>query len=845
MKSLFFPVFAILAIHRSSWAETSQPKEVYDYHSYGYVLRYWDTVDIYNVKAHFTFLIRLPDQVNPLNRTSVNCTEKSDPRRCLKIRSLATEVANMHVHMAETLQTAISTIYHWADALDEKRVKRSASPKWLTSALSWLTGLADENDVKTIQDSIHKLQTMVGKAAQTFAQSETHIGQVMKLTNERINTLQSLTEMTHESLNTVYKKLMDEMTEDQNVHLLLGKTVNQIQQYVSRMVEAETLGQAIQTLVTGRIPVTLISYKSMIHMIAKMNEYLRTHHPHLMIVKHDPLYYYQKAKFTTFRHGAFLYIHIECPLSSYYPEFKIYSLEKIQLQAHANDNFHTILANDIKLIGFNNRYYFHLENPMTLPQMININRSPLHLQQRRIPGCVPALLDGDATAIKQHCDFHLVHGYLEPQIIRLSAKRIFLSNISSLWFHCDSGSYNKTDEIQGKQVIIDSICACEIHAGTHILPRLAMSCNETDSRHISNYTTQYVANYFYLGEYFKQEQLASISGETTFRKAPNVSLPKLPIQEPKFKKLLAIMQKTKFSLSEAINATKADESIFTSLSHYVLEQMWQQQQTESTFNIFNYRDWALLLLSLIVATLTVLVFYLIFKIKALFVLTALATRPLPVRAADAELSLFYKTEKTTTPSNLIEISALTAKIAEIIPVDVSLLILFSILAIYILIRATLRCYKRYTVGPQTSLYLQIGNLHTSMFILWERFVYSPEFYELTTETLNDVRLEVHSFGAKSQVGIIGTTVKIEHKVLDLAIQIQPTKTVFHRTARKIREFMTDRYFLAFVTTDQNGKIRSCMQAKQLMSVVIPTSVPNPTSILYPQLSLTQAPTTSK
>jgi hypothetical protein len=98
----------------------------------------------------------------------------------------------MHVHMAETLQTAISTIYHWADALDEKRVKRSASPKWLTSALSWLTGLADENDAKTIEDGIHKLQTMVGKAAQTFAQSETHIGQLMKLTNERINTLQSL-----------------------------------------------------------------------------------------------------------------------------------------------------------------------------------------------------------------------------------------------------------------------------------------------------------------------------------------------------------------------------------------------------------------------------------------------------------------------------------------------------------------------------------------------------------------------------------------------------------------------------------------------------------------------------
>ena len=71
---------------------------------------------------------------------------------------------------------------------------------------------------------------MVGKAAETFAQSETHIGQVLKLTNDRINNLQSLTEMTHESLNVMYKKLVDEMIEDGNAHLLIGKTVNQLQQ---------------------------------------------------------------------------------------------------------------------------------------------------------------------------------------------------------------------------------------------------------------------------------------------------------------------------------------------------------------------------------------------------------------------------------------------------------------------------------------------------------------------------------------------------------------------------------------------------------------------------------------
>ena len=125
--------------------------------------------------------------------------------------------------------------------------------------MTWLTGLAGEDDVKIISNSIQKLEKMVGKAAETFAQSETHIGQVLKLTNDRINNLQSLTEMTHESLNVMYKKLVDEMIEDGNAHLLIGKTVNQLQQYVSMVVDAETLSQDIQLLFTNRIPVTLIT----------------------------------------------------------------------------------------------------------------------------------------------------------------------------------------------------------------------------------------------------------------------------------------------------------------------------------------------------------------------------------------------------------------------------------------------------------------------------------------------------------------------------------------------------------------------------------------------------------
>jgi hypothetical protein len=110
-----------------------------------------------------------------------------------------------------------------------------------------------------------------------------------------------------------------------------------------------------------------------------------------------------------------------------------------------------------------------------------------------------------------------------------------------------------------------------------------------------------------------------------------------------------------------------------------------------------------------------------------------------------------------------------------------------------------------------------------MVIPWATFVYAPELHELTTETPQDVRLEIHSLGGGfSHIRIVGTEMFIAHKVLDIETKTKLTKRVFYPTAKKLREYMKDCYFLAFFTTDQKGKIRSCSQIKQSVSVMIPT-----------------------
>jgi hypothetical protein len=125
-------------------------------------------------------------------------------------------------------------------------------------------------------------------------------------------------------------------------------------------------------------------------------------------------------------------LHIQAPLSSYEPRFRLFAIERLPLAIPGTPLHYTILAHPIKAIGVADNHYFEITDEMDLsniPRYVNLNRSPIHLMDRNIPTCTTALLDGDLQHIKQLCTYHVVAAPLPQKIVRLSSTKIFVSNI--------------------------------------------------------------------------------------------------------------------------------------------------------------------------------------------------------------------------------------------------------------------------------------------------------------------------------------------------------------------------------------------------------------------------------
>jgi hypothetical protein len=96
-------------------------------------------------------------------------------------------------------------------------------------------------------------------------------------------------------------------------------------------------------------------------------------------------------------------------------------------------------------------------------------------------------------------------------------------------------------------------------------------------------------------------------------KTHNISLPALQIQAAKLSTLFAADTKAKFALSDLINATKQDQSIFTSLSHYILQKLIDDQNDDSSFKLFSFKDWSILIMYPVVIPETVFVLYFVYN----------------------------------------------------------------------------------------------------------------------------------------------------------------------------------------------------------------------------------------
>jgi hypothetical protein len=823
----------------------TQQDLILDYHALGYTLTHQDTLHLSNVNGKLTFVIKLPSSVTLQTTEYDDCEQQPRLGGCHNLRPMINVLFQMRESMLYQLQSHLNTTYGMVDNLQaETRNARAASwvPTWLSRLFSSVTGLAESQELDTLKQTMVKLSSMVEEQSEVFAASQNHIGQVMKVQSDRLDSLERLAEISHRGIVDM-SAMVRSFTRNQNdTNVILRYMLDYVRKFTSYLVDIEIFEQALQTLFNGHIPVSLVPFEDMRSMITSLQQFIREHHPHLTLVHEDLLYYYREAKFVVFRKDSQLLIHVTAPISSFEPRFRLFALQKLPLAVHGSEGVYSILSHPFKAIAVSDNHYFEISDDMDIasfPRYIDINKSGIHILSKDVPSCSTALLDGDLIAVKKLCTYHVVTGTLPKQVVRLSPTKVFVSNISSLLFQCDSGVINKSSEVRNTQAVLSLPCSCEILADQYVIPRLVRTCSSSDAVDFLN-VTAYTVNLVYLSHFFDQSELQKITANTVFQTPPNISVPALDTNSQEFQAELAISQQSRFELNGLLNATRSQKSVFQSLGHLAMQKVWESNMRDESFNFLSARDWLLLILCFVCGFLAVFLIYLRIRINALLAVTVAVNQPALAKAADIPINLFlYYTTPPPPPTTTFSIKDFTQQIAQLIPLETMIMILLCLLICAFCLYKLRLWYRNRFPGSLTTLCLQVGNMQSSIVINWTHLVHPAEFYNFTIHTLDSTEpyftLTPYCMGLNI-VKICGRKLQADHIHLDLTADIKTKQLVSYLIARKLQQFLAHDYFMALLVKDSNGKIVSCTKIRSFQPPSKPSDNITPIAPpLYPTL----------
>jgi len=231
------------------------------------------------------------------------------------------------------LQRHLDYIYEVIDELPAKT--RLTKRGWWADGWSWVTGLATEDEVNSIQDVMKVVNEGIEHAAKMWKAGSSEFFAAIKLEKKRIDNLYKLVQIETSSFRKLHKEILEIYHESDTRMSILGHMINTIKALVFQVSEIDSLYVAVQNLLNNKLPHFLITRDDLQQGLNNVQEFLDREHPGLVLVKQNVKYYFQHATFKSFRHDKQLLILLRAPLTT------------IQLQNHFNSmkysQFHWLL----------------------------------------------------------------------------------------------------------------------------------------------------------------------------------------------------------------------------------------------------------------------------------------------------------------------------------------------------------------------------------------------------------------------------------------------------------------------------------------------------------------------
>ena len=618
----------------------------------GYVLKPIHSFQVSNAVASMLFSFELPDSTpSTFQNLTRDCNRmtKADSQAsalCATYMEAYANMIDMKKQAQDNIGHVVNLAYELTDTLQNDTRTKREYPSWLSKIFGSITGLATQNQMDALQVALRKMQNNVGQAVNAFEINQDHIATSVKLQTKRLDAIQNFSTHVQNEVDTLAHMVATSQFQQNTInklHLQMAKMLFKLTLITS---DINTLYEALQRLFSGNISPHLLSHTTLEETLNTISDYLAKNQPHLQIVHRNPLHYYRTNEFLLFRRENHVFLQLECPLSSLADKFVIYKFEKIPLITPGSPGYYSVLDTPLMALAVASTHYltFYEESEIvSVPQVLNLNRSPLTLRRINFPSCEMAIWQGNVDKLHELCSYHVVKGDLPAQIIRLSSTSIYVSNITKLVIECDDTTVDKTNEIKGKQLVMNIPCACEVTANQFWIPRRVKSCNDTNGNFTSH--SLHTINYMYLRQ-FLTEDFERISPDVLYKDFPNISLPGLKTDQLTYKALIALSDEARFDLLRVVNATKNDKKTFHTVGDMAMQQLLGETET------FGMTDITSTILSAIVVGLTVAVIYLFFKLKTLTTLMIVTQRGYGIQAMEVQngLALKYEIPVVSTPS---------------------------------------------------------------------------------------------------------------------------------------------------------------------------------------------------
>jgi len=735
---------------------------IYDRHNFGYMLTHKREVHIATFHARLIFHLKLPNWQITFTDLDYNCRSfRNWSVVCNQLREILDAVREARSHVQTHIQAQVRRIHQVVVDLPSEtsdRVRRGV----LTDLLSKVTGLATKDEIHAVTHFLEEIEKGIYETAKVWGDGTKSLVAAFKLQQDRMdNAFQILGEF-RKTIRQMQQRFMQ-------VRVIRGRGERMLQALMMRFIsnntvqlsEIEALYNGVQALMSGQISHFILPHNTLVDALNHVQTHLDETQPHMTLSRFDHAFYYRQANYRVFRKDNMLFLIIDAPVTNrgFSAPFHMYDLLKLPMATPQSHEFYSMLATDIKTIGFSrdSEYLIQIADNNVMPSasVWHVTEPAVIFLDRDKPTCARALFEGHLSDIKLYCRYNIHKAPYPRGIIRLYDNTFLLTNISNLHLHCLSQNFNDTEEIihlTEIQSIHKFTCNCDrISADEFRIVADLDHCNDSEDISVV-YNIHYPINIAYLSEYFGDNELFNLTADTLLNYSLAVQLPNLAVADKFLDERFAHEKKAAYDMEGIINSTKQSSVVFENLAHYIFNRLVEAHDSEGDFDLLSPWTWISIIMWITSGFALVMVILLRFKLRSLTLLMMARTAQAASIGSVDELPEVL-TLKTTTPipQSTVDIIAEwthhVSHVPNLIPVEV--LILLCLIGLFLFKVARIIYSARREQLARTRLILEIGDSKNNVLLPIADLIHMPQYYRFViTKADVEFHLTEHTFSAE-------------------------------------------------------------------------------------------------